>query len=501
MPVHPTRVLLEGIPPGPLADALFDRYRAPLKRFREAQQQNLNISQEMTGGTIIRRVRTDLGGAEAIYSNQFGQERISLTVHPRVVEEVRERLTTQQFDPCLAIDVLFNSSRFRAGRIYTPGEVDGGDGEGEGEGGGGGGGGEGDWFDQDTWTVIFQSSLGDGFFDMHETVTEGPGYYFWVGPIDQLGSGPSYPYPLVWLESFDLGSPPTTPSSNIVVRAQIGIAPAAVEPSAAISAAWGVSSGGGGGDPDPEPFQDIHDVEFHNVLIAIGTVVDPENDYTITVPSGTEIGTAEYQLDITNSDPYERLIGEGFIVFRNWPIDSSEFPEPVTIEIYASSTNMTKENEPPGEDGLNFEEDHPSFTYDYEPSVAWTIRVREFEERPATVRVTTESERRDTITTSSGTTVEVEDAPERTIEWYFAAGSDWELTGEEPANPDAPDMGELMGELEGETELIGPSPLGREIRTRPFWGGEIDEMTLIATIEWTPPSRRGQRGKVELMPA
>lgn len=91
MPTHPTKVVVTGVPPGPAAQAIIDRYQAPLRRFHSAQQQNVRLAQE--GGSRVHRSQQNWGDAVATYSNVFGQETMTLTVHPSVVEEVTRQPT------------------------------------------------------------------------------------------------------------------------------------------------------------------------------------------------------------------------------------------------------------------------------------------------------------------------------------------------------------------------------------------------------------------------
>lgn len=87
-PQHPTRVIVNGVPPGPAADQAIDFYRAQLNRFHAAQQQNVRNGGE---ASAVYRVFRDLGGAGATYVNHFGQESLILDVHPQEPRERPER--------------------------------------------------------------------------------------------------------------------------------------------------------------------------------------------------------------------------------------------------------------------------------------------------------------------------------------------------------------------------------------------------------------------------
>lgn len=89
MPTHPTKLVITGVPPGQTADALVDRYRAPLRRFHSAQQQNVSNSVQ---GMTVHHAQQSLDDAEIHYSNIFGQETLTLTVHPQVIRETRARI-------------------------------------------------------------------------------------------------------------------------------------------------------------------------------------------------------------------------------------------------------------------------------------------------------------------------------------------------------------------------------------------------------------------------
>lgn len=110
MPTHPTKVVVTGVPPGPTAQAIVDRYKAPLRRFHSAQQQNVKLAQE--GGSRVHRSQQNWGDAIATYSNVFGQETLTLTVHPSVVEEVQRQHEVGYWKWCLVELVIDNMVGF-----------------------------------------------------------------------------------------------------------------------------------------------------------------------------------------------------------------------------------------------------------------------------------------------------------------------------------------------------------------------------------------------------
>lgn len=113
MPTHPTKVVVTGVPPGPTAQAIIDRYQAPLRRFHSAQQQNVRLAQE--GGSRVHRSQQNWGDAVAGYSNVFGQETLTLTVHPSVVEEVQRQHEVGYWKWCLIEIEVENMVGFSAG--------------------------------------------------------------------------------------------------------------------------------------------------------------------------------------------------------------------------------------------------------------------------------------------------------------------------------------------------------------------------------------------------
>lgn len=95
-PQHQSKLIVRGVPPGPATEMALNLLRAPLKRFHLAQQSRVRDSID---GIAIHKAHTLLpGGAKAVYTNMYGQERLELHVSSATARQIEERLADNFWD-------------------------------------------------------------------------------------------------------------------------------------------------------------------------------------------------------------------------------------------------------------------------------------------------------------------------------------------------------------------------------------------------------------------
>ena len=86
----PTKLVIKGVEPGtPLAGAVADHFGGRLKQFHVKQQQNYALSP-----TAIHRSHIEWKGGRATYTNQGGQEYLTLEVDPQLLKELHAKSKT-----------------------------------------------------------------------------------------------------------------------------------------------------------------------------------------------------------------------------------------------------------------------------------------------------------------------------------------------------------------------------------------------------------------------
>jgi hypothetical protein len=185
----------------------------------------------------------------------------------------------------------------------------------------------------------------------------------------------------------------------------------------------------------------------------------------------------------------------------------------VEIEVYIASSNVTKQNSSPGQEGSTFADDDSSMRYDVTAALKYRIQVREVTDTgkpPMVVRVEVKAEGKveefgpDDTSTVTSTTMDPE---ARKLDWRFATGSPkWQDGGKDPADPTVKDsegkvdtMGKLLLETDSDTQanVAKTTDYNRDVPTEPKWKDPVTQMTLAKTIVWTPPGMCHIHGKAK----
>lgn len=546
------KVVFDSVEPGSaLAQRLYHEHQAQISQFQSKARQAHILSAQPSS----HMVQVLPGGGQMRYSMNNGQEILTVRLNPveirRIVEEETERKIVTPLKIQLAVDVLFTPQFQQVAEIFsftstpaptptptpTPAPED-----------------PADWWKQSGWVNIYQNT-DPSFFSSYSRGIPPP-RYAWVYGIQQgsQGSGlmlttqvkgysavdgPFDPDAQAGaIEPFD-GTGEGLPGKSAYISRGIPVGIGSQGRVYWASAAlWripslGGGSGGGGTGPDPDPedeekfARELHSY-FDTVNIAALIVTPPDPpppeipDPPLEALSTGEStdgrlraltsGSATASRTLSPFDPAPaNVVGAGFVVeplseLQDPPLAD---PQPIMIDVYVASANITKTNAYPGTKTASYAADDPTFEYDALTSLSCKIQVREFAgDPPGAVGVNVASHKRierfESDEGSDDPDMLVSDTTpisDRQISWAFAADASWTDNGLEPADPTAPGMGELLAEMSISTDAATLSPIPRRIPAAPEWNGPADTMTKIATIEWTPPERLDGTGTAVITPA
>lgn len=502
--------------------------------------------QQLSGQPSYKKIKSLPDGSQFRYYYNNGQETLDVRMSPKVGDESTTTTSTdyRPVDAVLAIDVLFDHHTYTAADInhyeefvFSEGDP----------------GVPGDPFPpQSSWTELFSpsdtplfspsspASAGGG--DPNGVYTGASNYYRALGVLDgyvgpyltsEMGfalisgpldiSGPSVydgatPMTVVYAAPVDWNGDGIAD----VFRVEFGwLVPGAVIPI----------------PPTPPDIRKLHERDTHehlNTLLVVGMQVGTLGEGGYAAVSTGDSGTGDGRLkcidsnpsnltasrELTFDDPEPNIVGCGFVAR---PRDSVD---PVTeIDVYVESCNIIKQNSYPESENGSLDVDDPSFTYDVDKEVSWTIRAREFVDAgPVAVSISTSVEKRtqhfyppdEEVFDESGSHFEpgydvppslsdpavVAPAVDRARTWAFAALSTWEDAGDNADPTDVetlqdPALGTLLVEASGTKTVAGPNPLKREFLDTPEWERPVTEMTKIATIRWVRPTGPG-KGKATI---
>lgn len=524
----PTKLAFDGVEQGsPEAVELRVRYGGAIRHFHAKARQARVASGSPSGH--MHTVLPD--GGRISYSYNEGQEVLRVQVAPvRLERPIAPRAQPHivtPMDPVLAIDVLFDPKLYLAGDIYaytveeSTEPVD-----------------SGPWWDQSKWSTFFSSGMGAAFFDLYGDYSDAGLYWIYGRYQDTTAEGMLVGAVFEGLvEKFDINDHDQAPKSSYVFFGAVREGDLIAETGYFIP-----SLGGGGGGGDGRLYTREKRSLF-NVLTAVGAQGNPEPTDPKQAPyeakvAGADTGSDDGKLlpaadlprtvktidrTLVASDPTASAgyVGAGFVA-RPTVAPVAGFPVTETvIDIYLTSINVSKANQYPEGEGATWEDDHPSFTYDFDPEAALTIRCREFSDgMPGKVEVRTRTEQLverfratapDTEPTEPELTPEVFEPsePERTVVWHFAASTNWDDAGNDPAAPDRQDstgkqmMGKQLGQLALTRAVRGPeeAPIARRLHTVVEWAGSVTTMTRVARVTWQPPAQLGGTGAVTIDPA
>ena len=111
----PTKLVIKGVEPGtPLAGAVADHFGGRLKQFHVKQQQNYALSP-----TAIHRSHIEWKGGRATYTNQGGQEYLTLEVDPQLLRELYVKTDVWDY----ALIELFVPNTYNAAQLYCYAQI------------------------------------------------------------------------------------------------------------------------------------------------------------------------------------------------------------------------------------------------------------------------------------------------------------------------------------------------------------------------------------------
>lgn len=114
----PAKVVFESVEPGSaLAQRLYHEHQATITQFHVKARQSRNIGGQY--GASMQQAMPDQG--QLRYSYNGGQETIHVRLHPKVLERVSKEPLEPVLIPTpqLAIDVIYTSTQYMAGDIYS----------------------------------------------------------------------------------------------------------------------------------------------------------------------------------------------------------------------------------------------------------------------------------------------------------------------------------------------------------------------------------------------
>lgn len=287
----------------------------------------------------------------------------------------------------------------------------------------------------------------------------------------------------------------------------------------------------------------LNDDYSHNTLAMVGMIADPDADVpvsAVSAPGFSRSDSPTLQPVTGTPDPEEDprvvaytpdpLVGMSVIGFVAYPRTPMKDGAPLKIDVYLAAFNPL------------IVRDEEDVTITYDQILTCKICVREYlNPAPISAVTTVRYGRRVTGSQHADDPAHEgefpfpesydlsQDMPEvLTHEWAFAVDAGWVPTPGVLADPGALGMGELLaesptitttaaapetgdvnydpGELfvfldNGGMVPTGVIPIGVDPQAPITWEGDVEDMTLIARIEWTPPVREGGKGTAKITPA
>lgn len=542
----PTKVVFEGVEPGsPEAQRLLAQNQPTIAHFHAKARQARDLS-EQPGASMIQQL-PDGGRLRYVYNG--GQEAIFVRLNPRDVPQPQPRqpVELKSNNPVLAVDVLFDPEQFEVGTIYStepgtehiPGKpaeeivvLEG----------------------YEYAYSIDASNYGRNAEDYEETIvtrtfasTAGNSSYYFYSSLGDAQAG---------LDAFIAESEAET-AADQEYYASLGyygyISTSTITVRIAGYTFYQLPVPGFPGYSEYRAYFETLSVStkttpllrlepavpdrdepitrnflekrtYLNVLPVVGVRVDGARPYEAlsTEPSqdarlrsllGDERTTVSRQIAFDDPSGGERFYGAGFCATPRDPAMPGMAPAKFDIEVWIGAADVRQFNDSPGAQGDTWGVDSSDMHYEPFTLVEFTIRVREFSDGAyhtikAAVDAQGKIERYKAPGNGTGSPTELVSTEKpgdaRHVDWWFAANTGWSDGGQEPAQPErrtsdgAIMMGNLLDEAAARADVAKAQVPERTVPDKPTHDGEVQQLTKVAVIHWTPAAFIGDKGTAEI---